>query len=224
MGGENDITGQSRVSGAESINAEVGTRNAEQAFAFLFRVPPSAFRVGKGVGLGLIRIIAGEFKGRRLKTPAGDQMRPTADRVREAWFSILQRAVRDARVLDLFAGSGALGLESLSRGAATAEFVERNRFALSALRANIKTLHLDDRAVVRRLDALKFAERLHPGQYDVAFADPPYAGDQAARLVAMFRVNAFARIFSIEHPADRPIPGDDTRCYGDTAVTFIYAP
>ena len=174
--------------------------------------------------MGFVRIIAGEFKGRRLKTPAGDKVRPTADRVREAWFSILQRSIRGARVLDLFAGSGALGLESLSRGAATAEFVELNRFALSALKANIRTLHLDDRAVVHRRDALRFAERLHPGQYDVAFADPPYAGDNAARLVAMFRLNAFARIFTIEHPAERAIPGDDTRRYGDTAVTFIYAP
>jgi 16S rRNA (guanine966-N2)-methyltransferase len=179
---------------------------------------------GRGAGLGFVRIIAGDFKGRRLKTPVGDRTRPTADRVREAWFSILQRSIRGARVLDLFAGSGALGLESLSRGATTAEFVELNRVALSTLKANIQTLHVDDRAVVHRLDALRFAERLHPGQYDVAFADPPYAGDQAARLVAMFRLNAFARIFSIEHPADRPIPGDDTRRYGDTAVTFIYAP
>jgi 16S rRNA (guanine966-N2)-methyltransferase len=174
--------------------------------------------------LGFVRIIAGEFKGRRLKTPGGDSVRPTADRVREAWFSILQRSIRGARVLDLFAGSGALGLESLSRGATTAEFVELHRLALSALKANIETLHVDDRAVVHRRDALGFAERLHPGQYDVAFADPPYAGDEAARLVALFRLNAFARIFSIEHPADRPIPGDDTRRYGDTAVTFIYAP
>ena len=174
--------------------------------------------------MGFIRIIAGDFKGRRLKTPAGDRTRPTADRVREAWFSILQRSIPGARVLDLFAGSGALGLESLSRGATSAEFVELNRLALSALKANIQTLHVDDRAVVHRLDALRFAERLHPGQYDVAFADPPYAGDQAARLVAMFRLTAFARIISIEHPADRPIPGDDTRRYGDTAVTFIYAP
>ena len=69
----------------------------------------------------MIRIIAGEFKGRRLKTPAGDRVRPTQDRVREAWFSILQTAVPEARVLDLFAGSGALGLEALSRGAATAD-------------------------------------------------------------------------------------------------------
>jgi 16S rRNA (guanine966-N2)-methyltransferase len=172
----------------------------------------------------VIRIIAGDFKGRRLKTPATGKVRPTADRVREAWFSILQRPIRGAHVLDLYAGSGALGLEALSRGAVTAEFVEVHRFALAALKANIQTLHVDDRTVVHRTDALAFAERLHAGQFDVAFADPPYDSGQAARLVAMFRVNPFARICSIEHPADHPIPGDDTRRYGDTAVTFIYAP
>ena len=172
----------------------------------------------------MVRIIAGEFKGRRLKTPAGDAVRPTADRVREAWFSILQRSVRGARVLDLFAGSGALGLEALSRGALSADFVETHRSALATLKANITTLKVEDRTAVHRVDAVRFAEQLHPGQYDVAFADPPYASGHAARLVAMFRVNPFARIVSIEHPADQPIPGDDTRRYGDTAVTFIYAP
>jgi len=189
------------------------------------RNPKSAIRNWKGVeGSGMIRIIAGEFKGRRLKTPATDKVRPTADRVREAWFSILQRSIPRARVLDLFAGSGALGFEALSRGAASADFVELHRFALATLKTNVQALKVDDRAAIHRADALRFAERLHPGQYDVAFADPPYAGQEAARLVAMFRVNAFARIFSIEHPADQPIPGDDTRRYGDTAVTFIYAP
>ncbi|HEX4600752.1 MAG TPA: 16S rRNA (guanine(966)-N(2))-methyltransferase RsmD [Gemmatimonadales bacterium] len=172
----------------------------------------------------VIRVIAGEFKGRRLQTPKTDKVRPTADRVREAWFSILQRPVRGARVLDLFAGSGALGLEALSRGAATADFVEVHRLALATLKANVKTLKVDDRATIHKADALTFAEQLHPGQYDVAFADPPYTGEQAARLVALFRVNPFARIISIEHPADQSIPGDDTRRYGDTAVTFIYAP
>ena len=169
-------------------------------------------------------MIAGEFKGRRLKTPATDKVRPTAERVREAWFSIMQRSIRGARVLDLFAGSGALGLEALSRGAATADFVEVHRASLAALKANIKALNVGERAVVHRQDALKFAEKLQPGQYDVAFADPPYAGEQAARLVALFRVTPFTRVLSIEHPADKPIPGDDTRRYGDTAVTFIYAP
>jgi len=174
--------------------------------------------------LGFVRIISGEFGGRRLKTPASDKVRPTGDRVREAWFSILQRPLRGARVLDLFAGSGALGLEALSRGAVSADFVEIHRLALSSLKANITLLKVAERTVVHRVDALKFAEQLHPGQYDVAFADPPYASGQAARLVALFRVNPFARIISIEHPADHPIPGDDTRRYGDTAVTFIYAP
>jgi len=172
----------------------------------------------------MVRIIAGEFGGRRLKTPTTVKVRPTADRVREAWFSILHRSLRGARVLDLYAGSGALGLEALSRGATTVDFVELNRFALVALKANIQTLHVDDRTAVHKVDAVRFAEKLHPGQYDVAFADPPYSSEQAARLVATFRVNAFARIFSIEHPADQPIPGDDTRRYGDTAITFIYAP
>lgn len=172
----------------------------------------------------MIRIIAGEFKGRRLKTPASDKVRPTADRVREAWFSILQRSIRGARVLDLYAGSGALGLEALSRGGATADFVEVHRQALTALRGNIKMLDLEERTTIHRRDALKFAQQLHPGQYDVAFADPPYASEQAALFVAIFRMTPFARIFSIEHPADQPIPGDDTRRYGDTAVTFIYAP
>lgn len=172
----------------------------------------------------MIRIVAGEFKGRRLKTPATDKVRPTADRVREAWFSILQRSVRGARVLDLFAGSGALGLEALSRGAVSADFVEVQRASLVALKANIKSLNVAERTVIHRQDALKFAETLQPGQYDVAFADPPYAGELAARLVALFRLTPFARVLSIEHPADKPIPGDDTRRYGDTAITFIYAP
>lgn len=174
----------------------------------------------------MITIISGEFKNRRLKTPTGGKVRPTASRVREAWFSILQRSLREARVLDLYAGSGALGLEALSRGANTADFVEVHRMSLAALKANIKTLKVEGRTTIHRVEALRFAEQLHPGQYDVAFADPPYANvnNQTARLVAMFRLVPFARVFSIEHPADTPIPGDETRRYGDTAVTFIYAP
>src|SRR3989454_7515593 len=145
------------------------------------KTPHSPLRIphARGVGLGTVRIIAGEFKGRRLKTPAGDRVRPTADRVREAWLSILQQPVRGARALDLYAGSGALGLEALSRGAVSADFVEVSRHALAALKANIKTLAVEDRTVIHRVDALQFAERLHPGQYDLAFADPPYAGEHA---------------------------------------------
>lgn len=206
------------------MSGERGRRNAERLPAAPCRVARSALRAGKGDGLGFVRIIAGDFGGRRLKTPATDKVRPTADRVREAWFSILQRPLRGARVLDLYAGCGALGLEALSRGAVTADFVEIHRLALAALKANVAALKVQDRTVIHRMGALAFAERLHPGQYDVAFADPPYASGQAARLVAVFRVTPFARIVSIEHAADQPIPGDDTRRYGDSAITFIYAP
>src|SRR3989442_12266337 len=105
----------------------------------------------------MIRIIAGEFGGRRLKTPASDKVRPTGDRVREAWFSILQRPLRGARVLDLFAGSGALGLQALSRGAVSADFVEIHRLRLSALKVNITPPNGGDRARGHPRDAAKFA-------------------------------------------------------------------
>jgi 16S rRNA (guanine966-N2)-methyltransferase len=172
----------------------------------------------------VLRIIAGEFKGRRLKVPAGRAVRPTGDRVKEAWFSILQQSIPDARVLDLFAGSGALGFEALSRGAVSVDFVETHPASLAALKANAGALKVEDRVTIHRSDALRFAERLQPALYDVAFADPPYAQDDAARLVELFRATPFAQVFSIEHAADRDIGGDDTRRYGDTAVTFLYGP
>ena len=171
----------------------------------------------------MIEIVAGEFRRRRLKTPAGARTRPTSGRVREAWFNILQASIPGARVLDLYAGSGALGLEALSRGAASCAFVERAKPALDALKANIAALKVEDRATVHRTDAVRFVERLQPGQYDVAFADPPYAAAAGARLSALFRAAPFARIFAVEHPADTPVEGDDSRRYGDTAITFLYA-
>src|SRR5467141_4719909 len=172
----------------------------------------------------LLRIIAGEFKGRRLKTPATNKVRPTSDRVREAWFSILQQSIPDARVLDLFAGSGALGFEALSRGAVSVDFVETHRVSLTALTANVEALGVEDRVTIHRSDALRFAERLQPAQYDVAFADPPYASDEAEHVPGVFRATPFARILGIEHRSDLSLDGDDTRRYGDTAITFVYAP
>jgi 16S rRNA (guanine966-N2)-methyltransferase len=171
-----------------------------------------------------IRIIAGDFKGRRIKTPATDKVRPTGDRVREAWFSILQGSIPGARVLDLFAGSGALGFEALSRGAASVDFVEKHTASLRVIHANASLLNVEDQVTIHRTDALRFTERLHPSAYDVAFADPPYATDDVVRLVALFRTTPFARLFSIEHSSDRLIEGGDTRRYGDTAVTFLESP
>jgi 16S rRNA (guanine966-N2)-methyltransferase len=171
-----------------------------------------------------MRIVAGELGGRRLRIPKDARVRPTADRVREAWMSILGSELEHARVLDLFAGSGALGLEALSRGAAEVTFVELNPPSLEALRHNIDALGVADRVRIHRGDALRFARGLGTGAFDVAFADPPYSGDSADRLVALFRRHPFARILSVEHPATRRVEGDETRRYGDTAVTFCRAP
>jgi 16S rRNA (guanine966-N2)-methyltransferase len=170
------------------------------------------------------RIIAGIFGGRRLTVPADARVRPTADRVREAWMSILGDRLLGARVLDLFAGSGALGLEALSRGAGQATFVELAGASLVALRANIDALGVGDRVTVRRADAMRFIERLGPEAYDLVLADPPYSLPHAERLVAAFRERPFARLLAVEHPAAVAIEGGDTRRYGDIALTFCEAP
>jgi 16S rRNA (guanine966-N2)-methyltransferase len=170
------------------------------------------------------RIIAGEFGGRRLKVPADRRVRPTADRVREAWMSILGHRLLGARVLDLFAGSGALGLEALSRGAASAEFVDIGRASLDAIRANVAALGVADRVLVHQGDAMRYLERLQPGAFDLVLADPPYSLRLAAGLVARFREQPFARLLAVEHDVREAPGGDELRRYGDIALTFCYAP
>ncbi len=156
--------------------------------------------------------------------PKDSRVRPTADRVREAWMSILGDELTDARVLDLFAGSGALGLEALSRGARSVTFVELNPPSLRALQENIAALGVEQAVTVHRGDALRFAERLASREFDLIFADPPYDTEQASKLVSLFRQNPFGRILSVEHRSDQDLPGDSTRRYGDTAITFCHAP
>jgi 16S rRNA (guanine966-N2)-methyltransferase len=138
--------------------------------------------------------------------------------------SILHEALPGARVLDLYAGSGALGLEALSRGAASTAFVELNPASLAALQRNIAGLGVEGRATVHRGDALRFVSRLPPAAYDVALADPPYTREDARELVALFRRVPFGRILAVEHAARSTLPGDDTRRYGETAITLCYAP
>ena len=124
-------------------------------------------------------------------------------------------------VLDLFAGSGALGLEALSRGAVSAEFVEIGQRSLAALRDNVAALGAEDRAVVRRMDALRFLEGIDAGAYDVAFADPPYRLGLAEKVAARWLDAPFSAVIGIEHEKRVTLPGDgDRRVYGDTVVTF----
>lgn len=174
-----------------------------------------------------MRIIAGRWRGHRIQAPPGRRTRPTTDRVREAWMSALQPELPGARVLDLYAGSGALGLETLSRGAAHATFVERSAGALRALQSNIEKLGAQAQSEVVRADALAYAARLEPHAYDLALADPPYGEGHATALAELFLARRFARWLWLEHGASERLPqldGARTRRYGDTALTSIPAP
>ena len=122
-----------------------------------------------------MRVIAGSAKGRTLDAPRGGATRPATDRIRETLFAILEPILGDARVLDLFAGAGTLGIEALSRGAASATFVERSAEALKALRRNIAATGFGDRSELAAMDVLSFLERSVAGPYDVVFCDPPFA-------------------------------------------------
>lgn len=173
-----------------------------------------------------MRIIAGAWGGRRLKPVRGRDVRPTTDRIREAWMSALGHDLTGLTVLDLFAGSGALGLEALSRGAERAVFVEKSRGALSTLEANVELLGCAERVRVVRGDALAFAEGLEEGAFDVALADPPYDRGLAFRLVELFARHPFARELWAEHRSAEELPDVPilrTRRYGDTALTTLEA-
>lgn len=171
-----------------------------------------------------MRIVAGEFRGRRLSRPSDRRVRVTTERVREALFSILGPRPNGARVLDLFAGSGILGLEALSRGAVWVDFVDILPASLASIRENVITLGMESRTRIHRGEALRFIEHLEVGSYDLAFADPPFTSDQAFGLAEFFRENAFAKTLCIEHRSSLTLTGDDTRRYGDIAITFCFSP
>lgn len=186
-----------------------------------------------------LRIVAGAWRGRRITVPS-EGVRPTADRVREAWMSIVQRAIPDARTLDLCAGSGALGLEALSRGATHCDFVEKDARTLRLLQENLAALGAEARATVHREDALRFLEAADASplpaagadsappspRWELAFADPPYRQGLAAALADRWLAAPFATIFGVEHEAalSLPAPTDDRRVdrrvYGETAITI----
>lgn len=175
-----------------------------------------------------MRIVSGVYGGRRLVAPPGDGTRPTSDRVREALFALLDSrgALRGARVLDLFAGSGALALEALSRGAASATLVERSQPALKAIRANVAALGADARVV--RSDALRFlrAARDTADAYDLVFIDPPYRDAAVlARALSADLPPLLAPGALVVSESDRRSPLElpglariDERRYGDTRI------
>jgi 16S rRNA (guanine966-N2)-methyltransferase len=168
-----------------------------------------------------VRIVAGRWRGRQIETPDDDRVRPTTDKIREAWMSIVARDLPDARVLDLFAGSGALGLEALSRGAESVDFVDDAPASVRLITRNVEGLGAGSAARVHRADGLRFIEGLDTGAYDVAFVDPPYAMDAAVQVAERWLQVPFAGLLGVEHASSTKLPaGGQTRRYGITSITF----
>ena len=171
--------------------------------------------------LPCVRVVAGDLRGRRIESPVGDATRPTTDKVREAVFNALGSldVVDGARVLDLFAGTGAMGIEALSRGAAHCVFVESDRAALAVLRRNIDALGLADRSTVVAGDAHSLA--VHHRAADLVIADPPYGYSTWGRLLANVS-SSFVVLESDREIGD--VDGWDTvreKKYGRTHVSFL---
>lgn len=181
-----------------------------------------------------MRVISGSLKGRRLVSPTGQATRPTADRIKESVFNILASSIVNRRALDLFAGTGALGIEALSRGAASAVFIDQAKPALDALRRNIGNLGLEDRSRIIRWDIRKNLNCLASSPpFDLVFMDPPYATGAVTpalkSLIACGALETSARIV-IEHsdreiiaPRMDPLTLIDQRRFGKTLVSFLDA-
>lgn len=190
-------------------------------------------RVGKGSGS--LRINSGKLKGRRLETLRGSAVRPTADRVREALFNILGSKPVGATVLDLFCGSGALGVEAISRGARQAVFVDNNIAVLAMLRKNLARCGLDSGTRVVGCDiAADLTLAAKPGiTFDLIFMDPPYRGglvQPALSLLVQSALLAPAALVVVEHAPEEMIEPlsiglqlKDRRRYGRTCLTFLTA-
>lgn len=182
-----------------------------------------------------MRVIAGTHRGRRLSGPQGTTLRPTSDKVREALFSILGHRVLGSRFLDLYAGTGAVGIEALSRGATVVTFVESDPKALRVMRKNLTACGLLDRAELRVGPTKTFFKRPQwwNGPYDIVFADPPYAATEAVDLVLEswgIELLAENAVMVIEQDVRATLPTATDRAhlirrydYGDSAL-FLYGP
>lgn len=152
-------------------------------------------------------------------------MRPTAEALRTLMMEMVADAIAGARVLDLFAGTGALGLEALSRGARYCDFVENGPAALHSLKANVAALRLREKTRIYDRDAIPFVERLPADRYDITFADPPYGSRKLDRVVRYWQAVPFTALLVLEHaPEHEGLPRGTRQRLGDSAVTVLRAP
>lgn len=172
-----------------------------------------------------MRIVAGAFAGRHLTSPNDFRVRPTAEPVRVALMNHLRHDLKESSVLDLFAGTGALGLEALSRGAKRCDFVETRPASLHALKANVAALGLRQRTRIFKRDALPFAAGLTEGVYDLCFVDPPYESRMLDRVIEGWQQSYFSPILAVEHARVHVLPpGDWSREFEDTTITVYRRP
>ena len=182
-----------------------------------------------------MRVVAGQAKGCRLKTPSGERIRPTADRVKEALFEIIGERIRDARVLDLFAGTGNLGIEALSRGAGSVLFIDADRSAVRLIGQNLDRTHLGDRAETWKTDARSAIARLKrtESRFEIVLLDPPYGYGQTKSILRRLHREKLLSprgLMVIEHDRRTDLPERidslerrDQRRFGDTMISFYEA-
>lgn len=172
-----------------------------------------------------MRIVRGKFAGRDLTSPGDGRVRPTAEQVRDGLMNMLHKDLDKARVLDLFSGTGAIGLEALSRGARYVDFVENGPPSLHSLKANIAALRVRDQTRVFKKDALPFAAYLEPDRYDITFVDPPYGSRMLDRVIDTWVARRFSRILVCEHAVTHELPRPyDKRIFGETAISIYRQP
>jgi 16S rRNA (guanine966-N2)-methyltransferase len=182
--------------------------------------------VGKGAYVVNVRIISGAYGGRKIEAPDNRRTHPMSERIRNALFNSIGTLVDGANVLDAFAGTGAVGLEALSRGARHVTFVEKDRIAQKILAKNITTLDVDEQATIVRTTVHNWLTSAESTEYDVIFADPPYHDTQFSTVSELFGLLKIGGLMVLSHPGRGEIPTKtgvvvvDNRSYGNAYLTF----
>lgn len=173
-----------------------------------------------------IRIISGKFGGRQIKSPDNSKTHPMGERIRNAIFNSLGTIIQDADVLDAFAGTGAVGLEAISRGAKSATFIERDRLAQKILTQNINTVGANSQSTIIRASVSNWIKTSKDLSYDVIFADPPYYDTQFSTITSLFGLLKPNAYMILSHPGRSELPTKtgvvvvDNRSYGNAVLTF----